>query len=81
MPSKMTAEGSASVLALVDGAADPAGPDLELLAGGGAEGVAGDQQDLATGGLVECRELAESGRLADAVDADHEQHVGAGLGV
>jgi hypothetical protein len=67
--------------ALVDRAADPAGPDLELLARRGAERVARDQQHLAPRGLVRGRQLAQRRRLADPVDPDHQQHVRASVGV
>ena len=47
-------------------------PDLQLLDGGGAKGIAGRQHHLAAFGGKFCRELADGGGLAGAVDADHE---------
>ena len=58
--------------------AHAAGPDLELLGGGGAERVGRTQQRRAAFGLPRLRELRDGRRLADAVDADHEHHPGAG---
>ena len=52
-------------------------PDLELLDGGGAEGVARGQQDAVAVALKSMGELADGGGLADAVDADHQNDEGA----
>ena len=45
------------------------GPDRELLARGGAEGVGRGQQHLLLGLGQVARQLADAGRLAGAVDA------------
>ena len=52
----------------------PLGPDLELLLGGGPEGVAGADEDAAAVLPQLLRELAHGRRLAGAVDADDEDH-------
>ena len=49
-------------------------PDLQLLHGGGAEGVAGGQHQAVAVLLEAARQLADGGGLADAIDADGEQH-------
>ena len=51
-------------------------PDLELVDGGGAEGVAGRQHDRAAELLVVGDQLGDRGGLADAVDADDHDHEG-----
>ena len=45
-------------------------PGLELLDGGGAEGVAGGEDHLVAFVAIAAGELADGGGLADAVDAD-----------
>ncbi len=54
--------------------ADAIGPDLQLLGGRGAEGVARDEQDLFPVGDQLRGELADGRGLAAAVDADDQQH-------
>ncbi|MCY1414227.1 hypothetical protein D9M71_296700 [compost metagenome] len=54
-------------------------PHLQLLDGGGAEGVAGGEHDLPALQLQLLRQLADGGGLADAVHADHQDHVGIAL--
>ncbi|MNN93142.1 hypothetical protein D3C81_2115330 [compost metagenome] len=54
-------------------------PHLQLLDGGGAEGVAGGEHDLLAILLQLLRQLADGGGLAHAVHADHEDHVGLAL--
>src|SRR6266542_1059185 len=49
-------------------------PDLQLLGGGGAEGVAGRQQHLLAVAGPARRQLADGSGLADAVDVDGEDH-------
>ena len=49
-------------------------PDLELIDGGGAKGVAGRQHHLAAFGAEFRRELADGRGLAGAVDADNQDH-------
>jgi len=56
------------------------GPGLELLGRGGAEGVAGGEDDGPAGLGLALGELADGGGLADAVDAHEEPDVG-GVGV
>ena len=51
-------------------------PDLQLLHGGGAEGVAGGQHDLLALELQLLRQLADGGGLAHAVHPDHQDHIG-----
>ncbi len=70
------ARGVGADIAGDDGRAGALAPDLELIDGGGAEGVAGRQHDAVafTGELR--RQLADGGRLAAAVDAEHEHDVG-----
>ena len=59
------------------GTSEPLAPDLELVDGGGAEGVAGGEQDrCGRSVLVVVGELGDRGRLADAVDADDQDHEG-----
>ena len=56
--------------------AHPVTEDFELLLGGGAEGVCGAEDDfLAVPGKV-IGELGNAGGLADAVNSDHQNHVG-----
>ena len=56
-------------------AAGALGPALELLDGGGAEGVGGGDQDALAERLLQVPgELADRRRLAGAVDADDEDH-------
>ena len=47
-------------------------PHFQLLDGGGAEGIARRQHDLAALALVEVGELGDGRGLAAAVDADHQ---------
>ena len=49
-------------------------PDLQLVDGRGAEGVGGGQYNFAPALLVPVGHLADGGRLAGAVDADHHDH-------
>ena len=70
--------GVAAFLAGDDRRADALAPDLQLLDRGGAEGVAGGEQDAIILLLQPMAELADGGRLARAVDADHQDDVGAG---
>ena len=58
------ARGVGPLLAAHDRGADALRPDLELLAGGGAEGVARAEQDRVAGRLELRRELADGGGLA-----------------
>jgi hypothetical protein len=51
-------------------------PDLELLDGGGAEGVAGSHDHAEALVAILLGELADGGRLAAAVDADDQHHHG-----
>ncbi len=72
-------EGGAGVSALFgldDRDVGALGPDLQLLDGGGAEGVGGAEQDGAALGAEEGGELAGGGGLAGAVDADHHDDFG-----
>ena len=55
--------------------ARPLRPDVELLDGGGAEGIAGDEQHLLSRRGVTRRELPDRRRLADAVHPDDHDHV------
>ena len=50
----------------------PLAPDLQLLDGGGAKGIAGGQHHLAAFGGEFGRQFADGGGLAGPVDADHE---------
>src|SRR5690606_13415734 len=59
-------------------AADPLAPDLELERGRRAEGVACGEHDLLALALKVAGELSDGGGLADAVDADDEDHAGRG---
>ena len=70
--------GVAAFLAGDDRRADAVAPDLQLLDRGGAEGVAGGEQDAIILLLQPMAELADGGRLAGAVDADHQDDVRAG---
>ncbi len=72
--SKQTAAGSAPVLAAHDGRAHPLRPDLELLAGGGAEGVARAEQHRLPRPAELGGQLADGGRLARAVHPHHHDH-------
>ena len=54
----------------------PVGPDLQLLAGGGAEGIARCQHDAAALPGVVIGQLRDAGGLAHAVDADDEDDGG-----
>ena len=67
--------GIAAFLAGDDRRADAVAPDLQLLDRGGAEGVAGGEQHAIILLLQPMAELADGGRLARAVDADHQDHV------
>jgi hypothetical protein len=62
--------GSGAAAMLDDVGAGAPAPGVELLDGGGAKGVRGDEQDFLAGRAVLCRELADRGGLADAVDAE-----------
>jgi hypothetical protein len=66
------------LFALHDRAAHALAPHLELQHGGSAEGVARGQQDLLALARVLARELADGRGLADAVDADDQDHRGLG---
>ena len=50
-------------------------PDLELIDGGGAEGIAGRQRDFLALADHPMRQLADGRGLAGAVDADDQDHV------
>ncbi len=52
------------------------GPDVQLLGGGGAEGIAGGQHHLAAGLRQPQRQLADGGGLARSVHAHDHDHVG-----
>ena len=56
--------------------ADVAAPGVELLDGGGAESIAGDQQYFFAIVAVLGGEFADGGGLADAVDAEKNHHPG-----
>ena len=58
--------------------ADAGGPGPQLADRGGAEGVAGGEHDAVILLHQEVRELGDGGGLARAVDADDEDHLGAG---
>jgi hypothetical protein len=47
-------------------------PLLELVDGGGAEGVGGSDYDVSAVAAIGVGELGDAGRLAGAVDADHK---------
>ncbi len=53
-------------------------PGLQLFHGRGAKGVTGGQHDLVALLLKAVGELADGGRLAGAVDTNHQDHVGPG---
>ena len=55
--------------------AHPLAEDLQLLGGGGAEGVPGSQDYLAPGLGEMMRQLSDAGGLANAVDAHHQNYV------
>ncbi len=57
--------------------ADSLAPGVELLDGGGAESVAGDQQYLFAIVAVLGGQFTDGGCLADAVDAEKDYHPGA----
>ena len=57
------------------------GPDLQLVGGGGAEGIAGAQQHLLALLAELMGHLADGGGLAHAVDADEQHHGGLGADV
>ena len=63
-----------------DVGADPVAPGLELVGGGGAEGVGRAEHDLLAVADERAGELAGGGGLAGAVDAD-DQHDGGPLAV
>src|SRR2546423_13864915 len=67
--------GVAAFLAGNDRRADALAPDLELLDRGGAESIAGGEQDAVILFLQPMAELADGCGLARAVDADHQDHV------
>ncbi len=50
-------------------------PDLELVDGCGAEGVAGGEHDILAFGFQLCREFADGCRFAGAIDADDKNDV------
>ena len=52
------------------------GPGLQLFAGRSAKGIAGDEHDLQSLGHQPVGELSDRRRLARAVDADHQNHIG-----
>ena len=54
------------------------GPDLQLVGGGGAEGISGAQQHLLALRLQLGGQLADGRGLAHAVDADDQNHTGMG---
>ena len=54
--------------------AHPRRPGLQLVGGGGAEGVGGAQHDPPAVGDQHPREFADGRGLAGAVDADDQQH-------
>ena len=56
-------------------------PDLQLLDGGGAEGITGGQHHRFALVLEAARQLADGGGLADAVDPDHQDHIGLLAGI
>src|SRR5581483_3030406 len=66
-----------AALAADEAGAGAARPLLELLLGGGAEGVGRADRHLAAVLAELLRELADRGRLPGAVDADDEDHGGA----
>ena len=72
--SKTTAAGSAPGCLRDDRNAVALAPDLQLLDGRGAKGVAGGQHDRVARVLQAVGELADGRGLARAVDADHEDH-------
>ena len=51
-------------------------PHLQLLHGGGPEGVAGGQHHVLAFGLEAAGQLADGGGLADPVHAHHQNHIG-----
>ncbi len=73
--------GVAALPGLDDGDVGAGGPDLELLDGGGAEGVGGAEQDGTSLSGEVGGELAGGGGLAGAVDADHHDDLGRRVGM
>ena len=69
--------GIAAHLVADHGHPGPLAPELQLVDGGGAEGVAGHHQHALAPGLQEGGQLAQGGGLADAVDAHQQHHLGA----
>ncbi len=68
--------GGVAIRGAIDhGDAEALGPHLELLDGGGAEGVGGGEHDLASLVMEELGELGGGGGLAGAIDADDEHHL------
>ena len=65
-----------ALLAGDDRCADPLAPDLELLDGGGPEGVAGGEHHRQALLAEFLGKLADGGGLAGAVHAHHEDHEG-----
>ena len=53
-----------------------AGPDLQLVRSGSAEGIAGDQQHLFALLHLLLGDLADGGGLTNTVNADHQDHSG-----
>ena len=70
------AGGGVGELALVDIGADRLGDDGELLAGGGAVDVDGDEHGAMAGLLEPLAELAAGGRLTGSLQAGHEDDAG-----
>ena len=75
------AGGIGAVIAGNDGAAGTFAPYLELLDGGGAEGITGDQHHRLAIGLEAVGELADGRGLARAVDAADQYDVRPVLGI
>ena len=71
----------AGVRALVlpdDLASGPLRPDLQLIGGGGTEGISGAQQHLLALILQPVGQLADGRGLTHAIDSDDESHAGPG---
>ena len=64
------------VLAFDDGDGEALGPEVELLDGGGAEGIGGGEHDGFALALEEVGEFGGAGGFADAIDADDEDDAG-----
>ncbi len=79
--SNATEAGSPALRAAHGVGADPLAPGLELVRGGGAEGVRGAEDDGVAVGDQDAGELAGGGGLAGAVDADDHHDAGAAVGV